>query len=296
MLASSFSFRYAPHMQNRTPYDPASHVAGVEKFYGRGVEHYGDYHRGYLNFGLWDDGNTDYVTAAEHLITTMADRVGLNADSYLIDAANGMGTQDVFFAKKYGCRIQTIDATWKHVEHARRRAEDAGVADNVTNQHGDATHLPFPDATFTHAMCVEGAEHFDTREAYLKDAYRVLKPGGKIVQADYSLTKPLTGVFATFLVRLICKVWHVPTANIMTPEEFKTCMERIGYKNVNIELIGARTIPGYVKEAMRPESLRAQSKIRGWLVTHLFAKLGDETLLTAFNRGLVEYLLVTGEK
>ncbi|MFZ2803843.1 MAG: class I SAM-dependent methyltransferase [Patescibacteria group bacterium] len=273
----------------------SSHEAGVEKFYGVGVENYGEYHNGYLNFGLWENGNTDYLVAAENLIRTMGQMVGLNAQSRLLDVACGMGPQDVFIAKTFGCQIDAVDLTWKHVEHARRRAQEAGLTDAITVHHGNATELPFADATFTQVQCVEGAEHFNTREKFLKEAIRVLKPGGVIILGDYTLKRQPKNVYEKSVVEAARILWHVPKANYETVESFGTTMERCGFKNVTVKTVGAETIPGYYFEARRPENRKQQAKIRGWLTAKL-AFFVDYSVYKAFKDGLIEYVLARGEK
>ena len=48
----------------------------------------------------------------------------------------------------------------------------------------DATALAFPDNCFDNLICVEAAFHFHTRDAFLREAFRVLKPQGCLVMAD----------------------------------------------------------------------------------------------------------------
>ena len=46
------------------------------------------------------------------------------------------------------------------------------------------TDLKFPDNSFDNISCVEAAFHFVTREKFLKEAFRMLKPRGQIVLPD----------------------------------------------------------------------------------------------------------------
>lgn len=76
----------------------------VEKFYGWGVENYGDFHGGYLNFGLWEEGSGDYLGAAENIVRRMGALLGLDGESRLLDVGRGMGAQDVYLQREFGPR------------------------------------------------------------------------------------------------------------------------------------------------------------------------------------------------
>ena len=49
----------------------------VERFYETGLTGEHDFHGGYLNFGFWEDGNTDYIQASQALLSQVADPVHL---------------------------------------------------------------------------------------------------------------------------------------------------------------------------------------------------------------------------
>jgi erythromycin 3''-O-methyltransferase len=271
-----------------------AHERKVENLYAGGVENYIGWHDGYLNFGLWENGNADYVKAAENLVHRMGRLLGLNADSKLLDVAPGMGTQDIYLLENFAPQsIDGLDVTWKHIEHGRRRAREANAEDKVRFHHGTAIELPFTDNHFTHVLSIEGPEHFDTREKFLHEASRVLQPGGVIALADFIVKNPPRNPIEKLVAEAARKLWQVPRANVYSGEVYREKMEAAGFEQVTIEEIGASVIPGYYCEQMRPESIRAISKIRGFALARLGLLL-DVAVYRGFTMGLLEYVLVRG--
>lgn len=282
--------------QDRRFWTKASHEKRVESFYGRGVENYDDFHNGYLNFGLWESGIDDYVAAAENMVRRMGTLLGLDENSHLLDVGCGMGTQDVYLHRNFAPRqIDALDVTWKHVEHGRRRAREAGCEDRVRYHHGTATQIPFDDNTFTHVLSIEAPEHFHTREKFFREARRVLKPGGVIALSDYSLKRTPRTLVDKFIVESARRLWNVPLENVDTAESYQTKMERSGFTGVEIQEVGALTIPGYYFEQRRPETIRAITKIRGFVAGRLGGII-DVAVYKAFQMGLMEYILVRAER
>ena len=103
-------------------------VGAVAREQGRevlrlGVETSGDYHGGYLNSGLWEDGNTDHLVAAENMVRHVGRLAGLDERSRLLDAGPGMGAQDLLPLKTFNPQsIDALDVTWPHIVIALQRA------------------------------------------------------------------------------------------------------------------------------------------------------------------------------
>ncbi len=215
----------------RKLWEKAAHESRVEHFYGVGAERFEEYHDGYLNFGLWDEGIEDFVPAAENLVRHVGELAELDAESRLLDVACGMGTQDVYFLRHFApAHIDALDVTWKHIEQGRRRTSAAGFGeDRVKFHHGTATALPFPAETFTHVIGIEGPAHFDTREKFMREAHRVLKPGGTIVMSDYTLKRRPRSLFDKAVIEGTRRIWNVPRENMDSVERYRAKMERAGF-------------------------------------------------------------------
>ena len=281
----------------RKLWEKAAHESRVEHFYGVGAERFEEYHDGYLNFGLWDEGIEDFVPAAENLVRHVGELAELDAESRLLDVACGMGTQDVYFLRHFApAHIDALDVTWKHIEQGRRRTSAAGFGeDRVKFHHGTATALPFPAETFTHVIGIEGPAHFDTREKFMREAHRVLKPGGTIVMSDYTLKRRPRSLFDKAVIEGTRRIWNVPRENMDSVERYRAKMESAGFDEVEIEEAGARVIPGYYFEQRRPETIREVARLRGFLHGRLGGII-DIMLYNTYRRGLLDYIFVRARK
>lgn len=280
----------------RIAWPKKSHEKRVEGFFRRGAEHFKEFHNGYLNFGLWEKGISEYVAAAENLVRRMGALLGLNKESHLLDVACGTGTQDILLHRTFQpASIDAVDVTWKHIEHGIRRAREADIENRVCFRHGTATDLPFPENYFTHVMSIEGPEQFDTREDFFKEAYRVLQPGGVLGLADYTVKRQPKNWMERFVVKAACVFGGVPKENVDTLKTYEEKLMRSGFRNVALQEIGALTIPGYYFEQRRPEVRRQVRKIRG-LMGDYIGQFMDIALYRGFQRGLLEYVLVRAEK
>jgi ubiquinone/menaquinone biosynthesis C-methylase UbiE len=267
------------------------HERGIDRLYGHGAGAVGDSHRGYMNFGLWDDATTEYARAAERMVERLGELLGLTPGARLVDAACGRGTQDLHLLARFpGIAIDALDITRRNVELARSQA-----VPGVTFHHASATRLPFADRTFTHAICVEAAHHFDTRETFLAEAHRVLVPGGAIALADIVLRRPPGTATERALIAAAVALWRIPRANMVTQDGYRAAFARAGFTELVVEEVSARTFPGYYRAQRGPARRRELIASRG----RLGAAVGAVMNLAAervYARGLLDYLLVRAVK
>ena len=271
----------------------SAHENATERFYASLADGFGDFHGRYLNFGLWEDGVTDYVQAAEHLLARVGLAIGLGVDSRVLDAGCGMGAQDQFLVGRFGCsRIEAIDLTAAHIDVARRHNAYEG---QVVYSRANACVLPFADASFTHVIGIEAPVHFRTREAFFHEAGRVLAGGGRIGTSDFVRARDPRGPLEEALVRLGAKAWHIPKENADTPELYASKLGAHGFEDVRVERVGKSVIPGYLEENARPEVRRRIRQIRG-RVAGRATRVLDWLVGALWRRGLVDYVLTSARK
>lgn len=99
-----------------------------------------------------------------------------------LDVATGTGNTALALAPHVG-KVIGLDLAEKMLAHAQARAEAEGIH-NADFRRGSAEELPFPDATFTLVTSRHAPHHFHHLDRFLSEAWRVLKPGGRLVIAD----------------------------------------------------------------------------------------------------------------
>jgi len=103
--------------------------------------------------------------------------VGLAGLGRLVDIAAGDATVAELLAP-YARSVTTVDLSPLVVEKARARL---AAIENLQVHQGDMHALPFPDASFDHALMLSSLSYSDRPGLALAEATRVLAPGGRLV-------------------------------------------------------------------------------------------------------------------
>jgi microcystin synthetase protein McyJ len=214
----------------------------------------------WLNLGYWKTART-YPEAAAALAGKLADAAGLCADDRLLDVGFGFAEQDFFFLERYGVKhITGVNITQMQVDRSSARVAERGLAERIDLRVGSATELGFADGSFDKVTALECAHHFDTREQFFREAFRVLRPGGTLATADGT---PFPGDGSLgFLNRLALKRWCVPLANMYDRDEYCRRLAAVGFVNVRCESIRNYVFPGVTKyHALRNRGVSMQDAV-----------------------------------
>jgi SAM-dependent methyltransferase len=119
------------------------------------------------------------------MLTVDYDTLGLRAGDTLLDLGCGYG-RHAYEGFRRGARVVACDLALPELAQVRAlframvdagEAPPSGMADAVV---GDATRLPYPDATFDKIIASEVMEHIPNDTGALDELARVLKPGGTL--------------------------------------------------------------------------------------------------------------------
>ena len=128
------------------------------------------------------------VEQAEHWRHRLiADGTELSPGTRLLEVGTGVGAVLAVLGQEFpGIHLTGVDIEPKQLEFARGHLERSGV--DATLVQADALALPFEDESFEHVWMMWLLEHVADPPAALREARRVLVPGGAItaIEVDYS--------------------------------------------------------------------------------------------------------------
>ena len=129
-----------------------------------------------------DIGQNSWITTEEY--DTFYGWLDLSPGDHVLEIASGSGGPALYLARKYKCRITGLDINEEGIKTANQQALDAQMTD-VRFQFADVNQrLPFENETFDAVMCMDSMNHFGDRLSVLREWYRVLKAGRRILFTD----------------------------------------------------------------------------------------------------------------
>ncbi|GAA4416151.1 methyltransferase domain-containing protein [Nibrella viscosa] len=166
---------------------------------------------GCMHYGYWDATTPNLRSALLNMNTKVAEMAGIQTSDKVLDAGCGVGGSSVFLASRFGCQVEGITLSPKQVAHARQKAMALGVSEAVTFSVANYTNMPFPDCSFDVVWAIESVCHAVEKKDFLKEAYRVLKKGGRLIVADFFSNYPEADVTKSQLLHKWAHSWAVPS-------------------------------------------------------------------------------------
>ena len=101
-----------------------------------------------------------------------------------IGAGPGLLVADMAAVVGPGGHVTGLEISDSMLAVARQRFASSAIADRITLVKGDATALPFPDASFDAATSIQVYEYVADVDQALAELHRVLRPGGRALILD----------------------------------------------------------------------------------------------------------------
>jgi ubiquinone/menaquinone biosynthesis C-methylase UbiE len=181
-----------------------------------------------------DHYNAQWNAWSEESLDWLRDHADARSEDVVLDVATGTGFTALAFAPRVRS-VVGLDVSPGMLAKARQQAQEAGMA-NVTFQEGSAERLPFPNAAFDIVTCRIAAHHFLSVPQFLREAARVLKPGGRFLLAD--TTVPDDDPEADAWQNDVEARRDPSHVRCYTPREWRRFVEEAGYRFEQMDSAG----------------------------------------------------------
>ena len=152
-----------------------------------------------VHWGYWEDPKAaegtraDYIAAMEQMNSVLLQSGKIADCQRVLDVGCGFGGT----IQQINSGYSNMDLTGLNIDARQLAAARAQITPIRGNTVGwieaDACNLPFEDGSFDRILAVECIFHFPSREEFLTEAARVLRPGGYLAVSDFVPTLTFFG-------------------------------------------------------------------------------------------------------
>jgi cyclopropane fatty-acyl-phospholipid synthase-like methyltransferase len=252
-----------------------------------------------MHYGYWEEDTRSLAEAVTRLNEKLVELGRITGADRVLDAGCGVGGGALFLARRLGCRVHGITLSPSQVETCRKNAARHGVGHLARFERRNYLATGLEDESFDVVWAVESVCYAFDKGDFLREAFRLLRPGGRLVLADFfSVNMDGRPRRDRRLMEKWTRSWAI--REYAVTEEFERQMAAAGFRDVTV-----RDVTRSVHRSVRRLFFYYYP---GLVYTYLWQLLGWrnrlQTLNThstayqyrAYRRGLWRYNLVGGTK
>lgn len=142
-----------------------------------------------FHYGYYDEHCRHHRSAVANANATLAKFAEIKQGDKVLDAGCGRGASCFWLAQKLGARPVGVNLVASQLDYARMEANRRGLSNQTEFRRADYTRTAFEAGSFDVVWAMESLCHSPKKIDFYSEANRLLRPGGRIVVAEYMLTE-----------------------------------------------------------------------------------------------------------
>lgn len=160
---------------------------------------------------------------------TLAAAANIGAGSRVADFCAGLGGPARYLAHRYGADVTGIELTPARVAGAAELTRLVRLQDRVRVVEGNVMDVPLPDGGMDAVVSQEAFLHLPDKGRALAEAFRILKPGGRLAFTDWTPAAPLSEADADLMWR------GMAAQNLQSVPSYRALLEAAGFRIVSVD-------------------------------------------------------------
>lgn len=251
-----------------------------------------------VHFGYYITHTEKHVDALMNTNKVLADRVNIKPDEKVLDAGCGKGGSSFWLATHRDVEAVGITPVLSQIEDCRTQAQYLNLTDKTTFVQADYCNTPFDDQSFDVVWACESLCHAQDKSKFYTEAFRLLKPGGRIIIAEYVRNERPLKEDQEHLLKSWLNRWAIK--DIDTESEHYNYASASGFKHISIE---------DVTRNMEKSLLKLHNNAKKWLklsrllnLLKIRSDVQQENMVASINQykaleeKLWHYVFISAEK
>jgi cyclopropane fatty-acyl-phospholipid synthase-like methyltransferase len=179
--------------------------------------------------------------AQARMTDVCAELAGLRPGALVLDAGCGVGGTALRLASTRGVKVHGVNVQPAHLSEARRRVCASGGEARVRFSAQDFTEMGVADEAVDVVWALESVCHCLHKPAFVAEAFRVLRPGGRIMVADFFLGSDNLPPGLLSRVQEWTQGWALP--NLASVPRFRDDLAASGFRDIGFHDVAANVLP-----------------------------------------------------
>lgn len=251
-----------------------------------------------MHYGYWDESTERLRYALTNMNREVAAFVQVKEGDYVLDAGCGVGGSSIYLAQNLCCQTMGITLGEKQVQVCRDNASRHNVADLCSFEVQSYLSTNFADNTFDVVWAIESLCYAPEKTVFLHEALRILKPGGRLVVADFFRNGVPEGGRGDLLMQKMERSWAI--RKFAEKEDFWSDLNETGFEECRRKDV-SMNVKNSVRKLYRrfflglPTTLVLQA-VGYRNLTQFSNVMSAYYQYHAFRRGLWKYIFFSGRK
>lgn len=191
--------------------NPSKIVKTIATFWNRTSTSWFNIWGPHIHHGYFDDAELSFRDAQEKLLDKLTAELTINDQDKILDVGCGLGGSSVHLVEKFGANVTGISLSSTQIELACKYAEVHHVNQSIKFILDDAHLLSnFNNNYFDIVWSLESCEQFYDKQLFIKQAERVLRPGGQLMLATWCSGAETYNNEKAKIYKKLCHIYDLP--------------------------------------------------------------------------------------